>query len=189
MEVDARRQQLEIIRNQQRSRALALTNATAQGASKGSGLQGGYGQISGQSTTNLLGTQQALQTGENVFDANASISASNVQMADLQNTYNIQQAANQTAKSNNAFSYAQVNAGYQTRQADVQTYASTGAGYIAQGAGMVGMGQASMQQGAQFVAAGPSIFSMGTNFAQLSGSSYNFGNFFMGGGSPSGYGR
>ena len=47
-ELDAHRRQLEIVRVQNRQRALALANATAGGAQYGSGLQGGYGQIAGQ---------------------------------------------------------------------------------------------------------------------------------------------
>ena len=100
MEVDARRQQLEIIRSQQRGRALGLTTATAQGAGKGSGLQGGYGQVSGQAGVNLLGVQQNLQAGRNIFDSNSSISDFNSQMADLTYNYAVQQAGTQTAKSN-----------------------------------------------------------------------------------------
>ncbi len=189
MEVDARRQQLEIIRNQQRGRALGLTAATSQGASKGSGLQGGYGQISGQSGTNLLGVQQNLQSGRNIFDSNANITDLNSQMADLQYGYQVQQANNQTAKSNLMYGYAESNAAFQTRQADVQTMSSQGAGQVAIGQGQMQVGQSQQQMGQQFFNAGPSIFSMGTNFNQLSGSTFNFGNYFMGGGSPSGYGR
>jgi len=39
----------------QRARSLALSTATNQGAQFGTGLQGGYGQISGESGTNMLG--------------------------------------------------------------------------------------------------------------------------------------
>lgn len=192
MEVDARRQQLEIIRQQQRGRALALTTGVAQGGSgslRGSALQGAYGQIGGQSGVNLLGVQQSLQTGRAIFDANASITDYNSQMATLQNEYNIQQANNQTAKSNLAFSYAESNAAFQTRFAENQTLASQGAGLIAQGGGLVGQGNSQMQLGSSLFNAGPSIFNMSSNFSQLSGSTFNFGGYFMGGGSPSGYGR
>lgn len=172
MEVDARRQQLEIIRGQQRARALGLTNATAQGAGKGSGLQGGYGQISGQSGVNLLGVQQALQTGENIFGSNAAITDYNSQMAQLTNQYNIQQAGNQTAKANLAYGYAQTSAGYQTRQADVQTLNSQGAGQVAIGGGYAQAGATQISMGQSLFTAGPSIFSMGTNFEKLGGSSF-----------------
>lgn len=81
MELDARRRSVEVLRNQQRARSLALATSTAQGASLGSGLQGGYGQIAGQSNTNLLGISQGLQTGEANFDLNSQISAARMNMA------------------------------------------------------------------------------------------------------------
>lgn len=192
MEVDARRQQLEIIRQQQRGRALALTTAVGQGgsgATRGSALQGAYGQIGGQSNVNLMGVQQSLMTGRAVFDQNAIISGLNSQMATLQNTYNNQQAANQTSKADLNYAYAQSNAAYQTRFADNQTLMSQGAGQVAIGQSQMQAGSSQMQLGAQLFNAGPSIFSMGSNFSQLSGSTFNFGSYFMGGGSPSGYGK
>jgi hypothetical protein len=185
MEVDARRQQLEIIRNQQRGRALGLTTATSQGAGKGSGLQGGYGQISGQTGVNLLGVQQNLQAGRDIFDSNSSISDFNSQMADLTYNYAVQQAGTQTAKSNLAYGYAQSNAGFQTRQADVQTLAAQGGGLVAQGQGQMQLGQSQMQLGSQLFAAGPSIFSIGQNFNQLSGGGNAFGSSGGPGYSPS----
>ncbi len=88
METDARRSNLEQIRNEQRSRSISLATGVAQGGSgyvSGSSARGGaYGGISGQAQTNLLSNQQALGTGENVFAANANISQSNIQMNDLQ---------------------------------------------------------------------------------------------------------
>src|SRR5690349_12770116 len=71
MELDARRQSLEAIRQGQRARALGLTAATQQGAGFGSGLQGGYGQISGQTNQNLLGVGQNLEIGRNIFGINS----------------------------------------------------------------------------------------------------------------------
>lgn len=73
MEVGARRQQMEVLRNQQRARSLALNNATSQGAQFGSGLQGGYGQIAGQTGVNMLGISQGLQSGQQMFGLNAQI--------------------------------------------------------------------------------------------------------------------
>lgn len=84
MELDARRRQLEILRTQQRARALGLATATAQGAQFGSGLQGAYGQISGQSNTNATGVSQNLQIGENIFAANADLSQARMGMANAQ---------------------------------------------------------------------------------------------------------
>jgi len=107
---DARRSNLEQIRNEQRARSISL--ATGGGTSgggyvSGSSARGGaYGGISGQANTNLLSNQQALQTGENVFAANANISQSNIQMNDLQTQYALQQANTNTAKANLQYSYA-----------------------------------------------------------------------------------
>lgn len=81
MELDANRKQIENTRNIQRARALALTNATSQGAGQGSGLQGGYGQIAGQGAWNSLGIAQNLQIGRNIFDVNAQISQQKIAMA------------------------------------------------------------------------------------------------------------
>lgn len=67
------RNQLEIYRGAQRARAVALTNATAQGAGQGSGLQGGYGQIAGMEGTNLVSENQNFQIGQNIFDINNAI--------------------------------------------------------------------------------------------------------------------
>jgi len=83
MELDANRRQLEVFRNVQRARSMALTNTTAQGAGQGSGLAGGYGQIAGEGNTNLLGIKQSLETGRNIFDLNADISKQKMTLADL----------------------------------------------------------------------------------------------------------
>ena len=73
MELDASRKSMQDLRNAQRARAIGLSNATSQGAQFGSGLQGGYGQISGESGTNLLGISQNRQIGENVFSLDSQI--------------------------------------------------------------------------------------------------------------------
>lgn len=80
-ELDARRRQLEIVRNQQRARSLSLTSASAQNAQQGSGLPGGYGQISGDTGTNLLGVTQNLQLGREIFDINAAISQQRIKLS------------------------------------------------------------------------------------------------------------
>lgn len=74
MEVNAQRQQMQNLRNTQLQRSMALTSATAQGAQFGTGLQGGYGQISGQSTDNAVGINTNLQFGEDIFKYNAEAS-------------------------------------------------------------------------------------------------------------------
>jgi len=70
MELDARRRQREILRNQQRARSMSLTTATAQGASFGSVLPGAFGQISGQAGTQGLGVSQNLEIGRGMFASN-----------------------------------------------------------------------------------------------------------------------
>lgn len=84
MEIQARRQNMEIVRNQQRARSMALATATAQGAGLGSGLQGGYGQIGGQTGLNLLGVSQGLQFGNTMFGINQDISGARMRLADAQ---------------------------------------------------------------------------------------------------------
>lgn len=82
MELDAGRKRLQLVRNAQKARALALTNATSQGAGQGSGLQGGYGQIAGDTGTSMLGLNQNLMIGRNIFDINAQISQQKIAMAE-----------------------------------------------------------------------------------------------------------
>lgn len=67
MVLTSNRQQLQVIRNSQLARSMALTSATGQGAQFGSGIQGGYGQISGDTNTSLLGINQNLEIGQNIF--------------------------------------------------------------------------------------------------------------------------
>lgn len=81
MELEARRRQIEIVRTQQRARSMALATSTAQNASLGSGLQGGYGQISGQSGWNSLGVSQNLGFGQQLFGINQDISQARIGMA------------------------------------------------------------------------------------------------------------
>jgi len=87
MELDARRKQMEIIRQQQRARSMALATATAQGAAQGSGLMGGYGQIGGVTGTNLLGVQQNLEIGRNLFGINQNIGNARINYAGAQAQY------------------------------------------------------------------------------------------------------
>lgn len=83
MEINGRRQQLEIVRNTQRARALAENNATNQGAQFGSGLQGGLGQIADQGLFNLQGVNDALQTGRQINTFNTAISGDKIKLASL----------------------------------------------------------------------------------------------------------
>lgn len=82
MELSANRQQTEVLRNAQRARSLALNNATSQGAQFGSGLSGGYGQISGGANWNNLGITQNLGFGEKMFDLNSQINQQKMNIGD-----------------------------------------------------------------------------------------------------------
>ncbi len=83
MELNASRQQTENVRNMQRARSMALNAATNQGAQFGTGLSGGYGQISGQSNWNALGISQNLGFGEQMFDINGRVSGLQSQLSGI----------------------------------------------------------------------------------------------------------
>lgn len=72
--LDARRRQLETVRNIQRARAQALTTANAQGARLGSSLQAGYSQIGGAGRTESLGILQNRDLGREMYMANQDLS-------------------------------------------------------------------------------------------------------------------
>lgn len=171
MELDARRSGLEVIRNQQRARAMSLTTGIAQGGSgytRGSSAFGGaQGQIAGMAGTNLMGIQQNLALGRSNFASTQNINQRRIEMSDLETQYALQQAQNQTSKSNLSYQYAQVNAGYQTRLADTQTLMAQGGGMISAGQGYAQMGQSQMGLGSSFMNAGQNIFSAGMNFNKL----------------------
>lgn len=84
MELQARRQQMEIFRNSQRLRAQATAAAVNQGATLGSGLAGGLAQITDQTTDQSLALGQNLQIGQNIFGFNADISSKKQQLASVQ---------------------------------------------------------------------------------------------------------
>lgn len=81
---ESRRMQLEVFRNMQRLRAQATAAATNQGASLGSGLQGGLAQITDQSLTNSAGIKGNLSFADTIFSLNQSISGKKMQMADVE---------------------------------------------------------------------------------------------------------
>lgn len=81
MELNSRRAQMEVLRNNQRARSMALNSATNQGAQFGSGLQGGYGEIGGESGTNMLGINQNLEIGRNIFSDMQQISQQKIAMS------------------------------------------------------------------------------------------------------------
>lgn len=84
MELQGKRQMMEVFRNQQRLRAQATAAAVNQGAFLGSGLQGGLAQIDAQSDTNALGINNSLETGRNIFSLTNDISSKRAQQSYLQ---------------------------------------------------------------------------------------------------------
>ncbi len=84
MELSARRQQMEIFRNNQRARAMGTNAAVNQGAQFGSGLQGGLAQVQNQSLWNSLGISQNLEIGNNIFGINNEISQKKSQLSEVQ---------------------------------------------------------------------------------------------------------
>lgn len=86
MELSARRQSMEIFRNNQRARSLAVNNATNQGASYGnsSGLPGGLAQVADQSMFNLQGVNQNLELGRNIFGLDGQISQQKLALTGVQ---------------------------------------------------------------------------------------------------------
>lgn len=70
MRLDATRQRRQIIREAIMARSTALSNATAQGAEGGSGVQGGMAQIAGEAARGLTYTNQSESLGATIFSAN-----------------------------------------------------------------------------------------------------------------------
>ena len=170
MELDARRQSLQAIRTQQQARSQALVNATSNqgsGATRGSGLAGGYGQISGQSNVNLLGIQQNLGIGENIYGINTDITKQNQAMVDLNTLYAQQRAATQTQTANLAYQVAQSNAGFQTQLAGVQSLMAQGQGVVNQSSGQLASAGMQQQLGSQLISSAPTIFSTGMTLGNM----------------------
>lgn len=70
MNLDADRQKRQAIREGIVARSRALTTATNQGAAEGSGLQGGYAQITGEQGRNVRTIEQSRDIGAGIFSAN-----------------------------------------------------------------------------------------------------------------------
>jgi hypothetical protein len=86
MELSARRQQMQTVRQQQMARSIAQTAATSQGAQFGTGLQGAYGSISGQSNQNQLGVSQNLQFGEQMFTLDSQLDLEKMKLSQDQSS-------------------------------------------------------------------------------------------------------
>lgn len=84
MQTDARRRQLETIRQAQIARSTSTATAVSQNAQLGSGLQGGYAQISGESNWNVLGVNQNVDFGKEMASINNRITSDRIDMASAQ---------------------------------------------------------------------------------------------------------
>jgi hypothetical protein len=78
MQISARRQGMETIRETQLKQSQATAAATNQGAQFGSGLQGGLAGLSGMGNYNLQGVNQGLQIGNTIFGLDDQISAQKI---------------------------------------------------------------------------------------------------------------
>jgi len=148
MELDARRSMRQTIRQAQVARAQGLAAATNQGAQFGSGLQGGYGQVSGDMNTSLLGIGQNLAIGRAIFGINSQIGQQKLAVAGGQDIIN--EGSGIIARS--------------------QGLAAQGAGIIAQAGGTIaaGAGQAAM---------GAGLTSLGSMITQNAGTIANVGTY------------
>lgn len=84
MEMSARRQQLQTVRNAQQAQAQALSNAVNQGAQFSSSASAGQGAVSAQAASANLGVSQSVQFGENIFDINAKVDQQKIAEADAE---------------------------------------------------------------------------------------------------------
>lgn len=157
MELDARRRTMEVVRNQQRARSLGLVAATSQGAQRGSGLQGAYGQIGGAAGDNLMGIQQNLAIGRAIFGINEGIS--NQRLAYAAGGDIINEGQLQIAKG------AAINA--------------FGAGVIAKGGGIAAEGAGMMQLASGMTSFGTSLMNAAPTFGNVMGSTFGGGSAFF----------
>lgn len=72
MELNHFREQRQIFRQAQNARAMAVTNAAAGGAIQSTGLPGGEGQIAGNAGFQTTASNENLDIGRGLFDANAA---------------------------------------------------------------------------------------------------------------------
>lgn len=86
MEVSARRQQTENLRNTQLQRAMAINSATNQGAQFGTGLQGGIAQVQNQGMWNAVGIGQSLDAGRQMFALDDQVNIQKQNLSSAQTT-------------------------------------------------------------------------------------------------------
>jgi hypothetical protein len=73
MDLETGRQRRGVIRQALRARSMALIAGSEQGASSGSGLAGGLGQIGSQAAGSVQGINQANEIGVGMFQTNQQI--------------------------------------------------------------------------------------------------------------------
>lgn len=75
MKLESQRQRMQVVRDANRQRAIALSTATAQGSQLGSGLAGATSRITGQQNSLTLGINQGEEIGMGLFKANSQDAA------------------------------------------------------------------------------------------------------------------
>ncbi len=75
LKLETQRQRMQVIRDANRQRAIALSTATAQGSQLGSGLAGANANITGQQNSLTQGINQGQEIGLGMFAANAKDAA------------------------------------------------------------------------------------------------------------------
>lgn len=99
MNLSARRQQIENIRNTQRMAAISTSTATNQGAQFSSGAAGGQAQVLNTGYWNSLGITQNWLSGEKMFGINDQISSLKSQLSGVQGDMYTDQAISGLGKS------------------------------------------------------------------------------------------
>ena len=182
MEIDARRKQMDNLRQAQRARALGTIAASAQGALFSTGLQGGRGQISGQANVNQLGITQNLEIGRNIFTQNAAISRGRLAQGELDLSLARQRASLQTRDTQLKSLYAQTQAdvtsqyyataaaqqsAFMQQNATLSTMFTKAGGQINTQQGQVAAGQGQASFGQSLIGAGAGIFQAGVTGANV----------------------
>lgn len=81
------RYRMQLARQSNLARATALSNATNSGSEFGSGLQGGYGQISGEENVQMLGASQNQLLTNSLYNTNQNISNLRIQQQGYNSDY------------------------------------------------------------------------------------------------------
>lgn len=140
MQVGAKRDTIQAVRQAQQARSMSIAAATAQGAGfaggfgPSSGYSGGAAQVNSRNNFNILGINQNLQAGEGMFNLNADITQQRIGLADTS-----------------------------TAMANAQGTVAMGQGTVGLGQGMVGQGQGYMSLGGQLVSSAGTFANVATS--------------------------